>query len=40
MNIDKVKDKKNMFNCDLFFSIIVLMVIIIVAYYIFWHEYE
>ena len=36
MNIDKVKDKKNMFNDDLFFSIKVLIVIIIsVAYYIF-----
>ena len=29
-----------MFNGDLFFSIIGLMVIITVAYYIFWHEYE
>lgn len=29
-----------MFNGDLFFSITSLMVIITVAYYIFWHEYE
>ena len=34
--MNKVKDKKNMFNDDLFFSIKVLVVIAItVAYYIF-----